>query len=99
MRLEEAPENVDLVFCRGHDVALPQVVRGRHGAVLVDGDEDGAGERQPGQVRDCPGLGGGEEQGLSASREAGHDTVDRRGEAEVQTPVGLVQDEELEVVH
>ena len=87
------------MFCRGDDVALPEVLRCRHGAVLVYGDQDRAGERQPGQVRHRPGLGGGEQQGLSASRQAGHDAVDRRGEAEVQTAVSLVQDEELEAVH
>lgn len=84
---------------RSHDVVLSEGVGGGHGAVLVDGDEDGVGEGEAGEVGDGPGLGGGEEEGLPAGGQTGHDAVDGGGEAEVQTAISLVQDQELEVVH
>ena len=81
-----------------YDVRLTEVVGGRDGGVFVDGDKHGVVQGQPGEVRDVPGLGGGEQQGLSLGRDVGHDAVDGRGEAEVETSVGLVKNQQLEVV-
>ena len=96
--LEEAPEDVDLVLDLGHDVALAEILRRGHARILVHGDEDGVGEGEARQVRDVAGLGGGEEQSLALGGDAAHDAVDGRGEAEVQTPVRLVQHQQLQVV-
>ena len=74
-----------------YNVRLSEIVGGRHGRVLVDGDKDGVLERQAGEVRDVPGLCGGEQERLSICRDVGHDTVDGGGEPEVETSVGLVQ--------
>ena len=81
-----------------YDVRLTEIVGGRDGGVLVHGDKHGVVQGQPGEVRDVPGLGGGEQQCLSLGRDVGHDAVDGRGEAEVETSVGLVKNQQLEVV-
>ena len=99
MRPEEAPEYVDLVLEVSDDVALSEQVRSGHSTVLVHRHQHRVGQRQSGQVLDVPGLGGGEEEGLSVRGDAADDAVDGGGEAHVQTPVRLVQHQELEVVH
>ena len=43
-------------------------------------------------------LGGGEEQRLALGGDAAHDAVDGGGESEVETPVRLVQHQQLQVV-
>ena len=57
MRLEEAPEDVDLVFRFSHDVTLSKVVWGGDGRVLMDRHKDRVAQGQSGQICDVSGLG------------------------------------------
>ncbi|KAL3295314.1 ATP-dependent RNA helicase dbp4 [Colletotrichum asianum] len=93
--LDEAVEGVELLGERGDDVVLLQVLRG---GLLVDGDVLGFLEGEAGEVGDLLALGGAEEEGLAGLGQVLDEGVDGGLEAHVHDAVGLVEDEDLEVV-
>ncbi|KAF3803857.1 ATP-dependent RNA helicase DBP4 [Colletotrichum gloeosporioides] len=93
--LDEAVEGVELLGERGDDVVLLQVLRG---GLLVDRDVLGVLEGEAGEVGNLLALSRAEEEGLAGLGQVLDEGVDGGLEAHVHDAVGLVEDEDLEVV-